>query len=195
MLIDSDLRRDLITEAVPIGMSDPRNFSGAVILPATNQEFDTKLSAALSSGRAEMVAVPRVVTFNGKEAMIQQGIEFPAQGSADDLSANPPAKSRRVVLTLKVTPKVTANNRIDLDLDALMHDVDLTEAGESRRIVAKAEMNDRYTMALDGLLVVEKPTSDSPTINMNSLSNHRQLLVLLTPMLLPLQEPLYPAAL
>jgi type IV pilus assembly protein PilQ len=177
-------------------MNDPRTLLGAVTIPPTNQEFDAKLSAALGSGRAEMVAMPRVVTNNGKEAMIQQGIEFPAQQSSVESSKGiPVAKIRKAVLTLKITPKVAANNRIELDLDALMHDFDSSEKGETHRIVTKAEMNDGYTVVLDGLLLVEKPDSGFPAPISKTPKSRRQLVVLLTPTLLPKQEPLYPTTL
>jgi hypothetical protein len=99
------------------------------------------------------------------------------------------------VLTLKITPRVAANNQIDLDLDALVQDFDLTEKGEARRIVTKSQINAGNTMVLDGLLLVEKTERESPASTAKGLKSHRQLVVLLTPTLLPKQEPLYPASL
>jgi hypothetical protein len=56
-------------------------------------------------------------------------------------------------------------------------------------------MKDGYTVVMDGLLLVEKRDSDSPAPFPKTPKSHRQLVVLLTPTLLPKQEPLYPASL
>jgi len=55
-----------------------------------------------------------VITANGKEASIEQGVEIPYQESAS--SGATTTQFKKAVLSLKVTPQITPDNRIILDL-------------------------------------------------------------------------------
>ena len=76
--------------------------------------IDLELSAAQAEGRGEVISTPRVITANQREASIEQGTEIPYQESSS--SGATTISFKKAVLSLKVTPQVTPDNRIILDL-------------------------------------------------------------------------------
>jgi type IV pilus assembly protein PilQ len=76
--------------------------------------LDLELSALESEGEGEVISTPRVVTANQAEAFIQQGVEIPYQQASSSGATN--VQYKEAVLELKVTPLITPDNRIQLDL-------------------------------------------------------------------------------
>jgi type IV pilus assembly protein PilQ len=76
--------------------------------------LDLELSALEAEGEGEVVSTPRVVTANQAEAFIQQGVEIPYENSTS--SGATAVTFKEAVLELKVTPLITPDNRIQMDL-------------------------------------------------------------------------------
>ncbi len=76
--------------------------------------LDLELSALETENKAEIIASPRVTTANQKEAIIEQGTEFPSNTSSS--SGATTVEWKKAVLSLKVTPHITPDNRVILDL-------------------------------------------------------------------------------
>lgn len=99
-----------------------------VNLPATSQNaatlglsflsgdwiLDLELSALESEGEGEVISTPRVVTANQAEAFIQQGVEIPYENSTS--SGATAVQFKEAVLELRVTPLITPDNRVQLEL-------------------------------------------------------------------------------
>jgi type IV pilus assembly protein PilQ len=73
-----------------------------------------ELTAAQVEGRGEVVSSPRVITADSHTARIEQGVEIPYL-ELDDGDAT--LKFRKAVLSLEVTPQITPDDRIIMDLD------------------------------------------------------------------------------
>src|SRR4029079_5968704 len=86
----------------------------AMTLLDSNYVVDLEITAAQREGRGEVISSPRVITANGKEAVIEQGTEIPYQESAS--SGATTTQFKKAVLSLKVTPQITPDDRIILDL-------------------------------------------------------------------------------
>src|SRR6185312_8359596 len=89
--------------------------SFALGILGSNYLVDLELSAAQAETRAAVVSSPRVITANQKEATVEQGVEIPYQQSAS--SGATTIAFKKAVLSLKVTPQITPDNRVILDLD------------------------------------------------------------------------------
>jgi type IV pilus assembly protein PilQ len=76
--------------------------------------LDLELSALEAEGEGEVISTPRVVTANQAEAYIQQGVEIPYENSTS--SGATAVEFKEAVLELKVTPLITPDNRIQMDL-------------------------------------------------------------------------------
>jgi len=97
--------------AAPAGGA-PGRIAFAIL--GTNALLDLELSALESDGRGEVISSPRVVTANQKEASIKQGTQIPYQEASSSGATSVSFKD--AVLELKVTPQITPNERIILDL-------------------------------------------------------------------------------
>ncbi|NVJ49876.1 MAG: type IV pilus secretin PilQ [Gammaproteobacteria bacterium] len=78
--------------------------------------LDAELSALESENKSEVIASPKVVTANQKEAYIEAGEEIPYQESAGGASGATKIQFKKAVLSLRVTPQITPDDRIILDL-------------------------------------------------------------------------------
>ena len=73
-----------------------------------------ELQAALAEGRTEDIASPKVITANQSEAVIESGVEIPYQEASSSGATS--VSFKKAVLSLRVTPQITPDDRILLDL-------------------------------------------------------------------------------
>jgi len=92
------------------------NPAGRFALAILENEYliDLELSALEAEGRGEIVSTPRVITSNQSEATIKQGVEIPFQQAAS--SGATTIQFKEAVLELVVTPQITPDNNIIMDL-------------------------------------------------------------------------------
>ena len=89
-----------------LGLSFARLADGIIV--------DMELSALEAENRGEVVASPKVITANQKEAFIKAGEEIPYLEGASSGASN--IQFKEAVLELKVTPQITPDGRVFLDL-------------------------------------------------------------------------------
>jgi type IV pilus assembly protein PilQ len=77
--------------------------------------LDLEISALESDGEGEVISTPRIVTANQAEAFIQQGVEIPYEEATSSGATS--VQFKEAVLELKVTPLITPDNRIQMDLN------------------------------------------------------------------------------
>ncbi len=99
--------------AVDLGASGVGASSFAVGLGTSYSLLQLELSALESDGKAEVVSQPKIITADGKSARIQSGDEIPFQVVKDGEVS---VEFKEVVLSLDVTPQITPDNRLILDL-------------------------------------------------------------------------------
>jgi type IV pilus assembly protein PilQ len=86
-----------------------------VNMPAPSANAATLGLSFLTEGEGEVISTPRVVTANQAEAFIQQGVEIPYEQSTS--SGATAVQFKEAVLELKVTPLITPDNRVQMDLN------------------------------------------------------------------------------
>ena len=77
--------------------------------------LNLEISALEADGRGKLVSSPRVVTADQTKALIEQGTEFPYQQATSSGATS--VAFRRATLKLEVTPQITPEGNIILDLD------------------------------------------------------------------------------
>jgi type IV pilus assembly protein PilQ len=176
----------------------------AMTLLSSNYIVDLELSAAQNEGRGEVISSPRIITANGKEATIEQGTEIPYQESAS--SGATTTQFKKAVLLLKVTPQITPDNRVLLDLtvskDSVGQVVPSATGGfvpsiDTREINTQVLVNDGQTVVLGGILETEKRDSVNKVPYLSSIpglgalfrskqniNNKDELLIFVTPRIL-----------
>ena len=173
--------------------------------------IDLELSAAQNEGKSETISSPRVITANQKQATIMQGVEIPYQESAS--SGATTTQFKNAVLSLKVTPLITPDNRVILDLDVSDDSVgqQVTSATggtvpsiDTRQIITQVLVNDGQTVVLGGILDTTKSNSankvpffgDIPILGnlfktTTKINNKTELLIFITPKILREGSNLY----
>ncbi len=141
---------------LPVGTPDG---SIAVGILSGAHLVDLELSAAEAETEAKDISSPRVITANQKQATIMQGVEIPYQQSASSGATS--ISFKNAVLQLQVTPQITPDNRIILDLDVRDDEVGqvVVESGgvnvpaiDTREVTTQVLVNDGQTVVLGGIL-------------------------------------------
>jgi len=199
---------------VPFGNFDRYNVNMPVASPAgrialsildfDDYLIDLELSAAQNESRGEIKSTPRVITANGREAIIEQGVEIPFQESAS--SGATTTQFKKAVLSLKVTPQITPDDRVILDLtvskDSIGQLVPSATGGfvpsiDTRNIQTQVLVKDGQTVVLGGIMETERRDSerkvpllgDVPVLGnlfktKSKINNRDELLIFITPKIL-----------
>jgi type IV pilus assembly protein PilQ len=180
---------------------------GLAILGA-NYALDLELSAAQTEGRGEVVSSPRVITANQQEAVIRQGQEIgyvTYQGATTGAAPTASVQFKDAVLELKVTPTITADNRVYLMInvkkDALANFVDTPNGKvpqiDTREINTSVLVDNGQTVVLGGIYEITKSNTISKVPGLGDIpgvgalfrktsrnNNKAELLIFVTPRIL-----------
>ncbi|MFT6732012.1 MAG: type IV pilus assembly protein PilQ [Polaribacter sp.] len=135
-----------ITDAAgTIGLTFARLVEGTIL--------DVELSALESESRGEVIASPRVFTTNNNEAYIQSGEQIPYLQASS--AGNTTITFKDAVLGLKVTPQITPDDRIILDLqinqDTRGEDTLFGPAINTREVGTRVLVDNGETIVLGGV--------------------------------------------
>jgi type IV pilus assembly protein PilQ len=148
---------------VNMPVSNPAGRIALAILDFDDFLIDLEISAAQAEGKGEIVSSPRVITANQREAVIEQGVEVPYQESAS--SGATTTSFKKAVLSLKVTPQITPDDRVILDLevnkDSVGELVPSATGGfvpsiDTRSISTQVLVDDGQTVVLGGILETDR---------------------------------------
>ena len=195
---------------VNLPVANPAGALGISLL-GSSYLVNLELSAAQNEGRGEVISSPRVITANQKQATIMQGVEIPYQQSAS--SGATTTQFKNAVLSLKVTPLITPDNRVMLDIDVSDDSVgQLVQSAtggtvpsiNTREIITQVLVNDGQTVVLGGILETTKNKStdkvpylgDIPVLghlfkSTTNINNKTELLIFITPKILREGSNLY----
>ncbi len=194
---------------VPIADAAGR-FSLAVL--QSDYLVDLELTALEVEGRGEIVSTPRVITANQKEARIEQGVEIPYQQSAS--SGATTVQFKKAVLSLTVTPQITPDNNIIMDLvvhkDSVGEIISTGGLGgtvpsiDTRAVETQVLVADGQTVVLGGIYETERRETvnkvpflgDIPVVGFffrskKVVDNKAELLIFVTPRILDEGSSIY----
>ena len=141
---------------LPAALENP---AGALALSILNAgyQLDVELSAIQEQGRGEVISNPRIVTSNQKESVIRQGKEIGYLTiTGTGLGATPTVAFKEALLELKVTPTITNDGRVFLNMGVKKDELDgFVDAGSFGSVpqIAKREVN-TAVLVDDGQTVV-----------------------------------------
>ena len=189
-------RLNLDLAALP-AVGTPASVGIALARLGDNILLDLELSALESEGRAELISSPRLITTNQQAAAIESGQEIPYQEATS--SGATAVAFKKTVLSLKVTPQITPDNKILMDLQ-INQDTPSAErfngvpAIITKEIQTNVLVNNGQTIFLGGIYKQDKnkvirriPFFDSlPVIgplfgNKKITLNDEELLIFITP--------------
>ncbi len=162
--------------------------------------LDLELNALQRESKAEVISSPRLLTTNKQAAYIEQGTEIPYLESTSSGATS--VAFKKAVLSLSVTPQITPDNRLILDLVVTQDTVGeniKTGTGEvvsikTQRIGTQVLVNNGETIVLGGVYQNSKTKSvskvpllgDIPGLgvlfrNTSENLSKRELLIFVTP--------------
>ena len=110
-----------------------------------------ELSAAESAGKSKTISSPRVLTQNGKKAEIKSGTEVPYQEASS--SGATTTSFKEAVLGLTVTPRITPDGNIIMDLDITNDRVD-NSCNATEPCIATNNLNSTVMVENGGTIIV-----------------------------------------
>ena len=113
--LDSNSTTFVSLPALGQGGYSPSTFAISLFSSAANRFLNLELSALEADGKGKLVSSPRIVTADQTKALIEQGTEFPYQQATSSGATS--VAFRKANLKLEVTPQITPEGSIILDLD------------------------------------------------------------------------------
>ncbi|MCG2591312.1 type IV pilus secretin PilQ [Ramlibacter sp. XY19] len=149
--------------AAGVGGYSPSTFAVSIFNSAANRFLNLELQALEADGKGKLVSSPRVVTADKTKALIEQGTEFPYQQATSSGATS--VSFRRATLKLEVTPQITPEGNIILDLDIAKDSRgETTAAGiaiNTKHIKTQVLVENGGTVVIGGIF--ELTESDSET--------------------------------
>ena len=182
--------------AVGQGGYNPASFAVSIFSSAANRFLNLELSALEADGKGKVVSSPRVVTADQIKALIEQGTELPYQVATSSGATS--IAFRKANLKLEVTPQITPEGNIILDLDVNKDTVgQSTAAGfaiNTKHIKTQVLVENGGTVVIGGIFELTETDSetkvpvlgDLPGIGnlfktRSRLANKQEMLVFITP--------------
>jgi type IV pilus assembly protein PilQ len=125
----------------------------ALALLGSDYLLELELSAMQAEGRGEVVSSPRVITSNQSEAVIEQGVQIPYQQVSSSGATNVSFKD--ATLRLKVTPQITPDDKVIMDLEVNKDSVGEVVLGtpsiNTRSVTTQVLVDNGETVVLGGI--------------------------------------------
>lgn len=160
-----------------------------------------ELSAMQQEGKGEIVSSPRVVTSDQSTAVIKQGVEIPYQEASSSGATS--VSFKEAVLKLEVTPHITPDDRVIMDLSINKDNADFTRSVlgvpplDTRSIETSVLVENGETVVLGGVFEREETVGseripffgDLPYVGFMfkqelRTDNNKELLIFVTPKIL-----------
>lgn len=182
--------------------ASPINSVGAASIAATlfsataNRFLNLELSALEADGKGKIVSSPRVITADQVKALIEQGEEIPYQQATSSGATS--VTFKKAVLKLEVTPQITPEGNVILDVDVNKDSRGvLTPQGyaiNNKHVKTQVLVENGGTVVIGGIFTLEEndavnkvpvlgdiPFAGALFRNKTRIQNKTELLIFLTP--------------
>ena len=174
----------------------PASLGISLFTSSVNHALNLEISALEADGRGKVVSSPRVITADQVKALIEQGTELPYQTATS--SGATAITFRKANLKLEVTPQITPEGSIIMDVDVNKDSVgQVTTAGfaiDTKHVQTQVLVENGGTVVIGGIFTQSENTTeqrvpvlgDIPVLgnlfkNNSRRTNRSELLIFLTP--------------
>ncbi|BEU95235.1 type IV pilus secretin PilQ [Acidovorax sp. DW039] len=184
---------------LPASLSNASNFGSfalSIFNSAANRFLTLELSAMEADGQGKVVSSPRLITADQTKALIEQGTEYPYSVTAPNGATT--IAFKKAVLKLEVTPQITPEGNIILDLDVNKDSRGETTtqgvAIDTKHIKTQVLIENGGTVVIGGIFELEETNQenkipvlgDVPVVgnlfkNKTKESVKREMLIFITP--------------
>ncbi len=184
--------------AVDLGVQSQDASTFAIGYTGNSGLIELELSALESSGNGEVIARPKVTTQDKVTAEIRSGVRIPYQSQAGGTAGGSTTEFEDAVLSLRVTPQITPDGRINMELeiqqDSVAPSSGAVPAINTNEVTTSALVNNGETIVLGGVFREENTTTETKTPILgdvpylgrlfkrtNRASRRTELLIFITP--------------
>ena len=151
---------------VDLGVTSPGATSLGLGILGNSYVLDLELSALQTDGHAEIVARPKVITADKSTAIIESGVEIPYQEATSSGATNTSFKD--AVLSLEVTPQITPDDRVIMELNVKQDSVGQLDVGgvpaiNTNEVETEVLVENGQTVVLGGIFQTDKNVSTTKT--------------------------------
>ena len=182
--------------AVGQGGYDPATFALSLFGASANRFLNLEISALEADGKGKIVSSPRVITADQVKALIEQGEELPYQTATS--SGATALQFRKANLKLEVTPQITPEGNVILDVDVAKDSVGRSTAAgfaiDTKHVKTQVLVENGGTVVIGGIFEQTDSTAtakvpvlgDVPYLgnlfkSTQKTSNKTELLIFITP--------------
>ncbi len=144
---------DLENFIVDLPAATPAGAIGLAVGKIGSYLLQLELSALQAEGRGEVVSSPRVITTDQKEAVIEQGTEIPYVSQTSSGATD--IEFKKAVLSLRVTPHITPDDRINMSIqvnkDAVGQVFSNVPSIDTRNVTTEVLVDNGETVVLGGI--------------------------------------------
>lgn len=176
--------------------ADVASFAVSIFNATANRFLNLEISALESDGKGKLVSSPRIVTADQTKALIEQGTEYPYQVATSSGATS--IAFRKANLKLEVTPQITPEGNIILDLDINKDSRgETTTAGiaiNTKHIKTQVLVENGGTVVIGGIFTLDEQETENkvPLLgdipyagvlfrNKSRSTNKQEMLVFITP--------------
>lgn len=149
--------------AAPISGVNAPTIAFSLFSAAANRFLNLELSALEADGKGKIISSPRVVTEDNVAAVIEQGVELPYQQATSSGATS--ITFKKANLRLEVTPQVTPDGNVVLDVDVAKDSKgEATSAGfaiNTQHVKTKVMVENGGTVVLGGIYQQSETNNDS----------------------------------
>ncbi|MCG6911111.1 MAG: type IV pilus secretin PilQ [Deltaproteobacteria bacterium] len=157
--LNSNLTGDMVMNFPAEGASSSLGFVFDKI-GGTPFLLNARLNALESNGEGKVISSPKIVTLDNKKAKIKQGVEWPYL-ERDDAGGSS-VSYKDIDLLLEVTPHVTPDNRVSMEILITKNDIDSLFQGVPSLSTNEAQtellVNDGDTIVIGGIMKTRRTT-------------------------------------
>jgi len=178
------------------GVTGTGSFALSIFNSAANRFLTLELSAMEADGQGKIISSPRLVTADQTKALIEQGTEIPYNVTAPNGATT--IAFKKAVLKLEVSPQITPEGNIILNLDVNKDSVgQVTEQGvaiDTKHVTTQVLVENGGTVVIGGIFELEETNQvnkvpllgDVPIVgnlfkNTTKTANKREMMVFITP--------------
>ena len=136
-----------------------RRFALSLFSAAANRFLNLEISALEADGKGKIVSSPRIVTADQNKALIEQGTELPYQQATSSGATS--VQFRKANLKLEVTPQITPEGNIILDVDVTKDSVGRTTAAgfaiNTKHVKTQVLVENGGTVVIGGIFEQTEP--------------------------------------
>lgn len=185
--------------AAAINGTNPASVAFSIFNAGAGRFLALELSALEADGKGKIISSPRVVTANNIKALIEQGTELPYQSATSSGATS--VQFRKANLKLEVTPQITPEGNVLLDVDVNKDSVGIQTTNgfaiDTKHVQTQVLVENGGTVVIGGIYSQEESNNynkvpflgDIPVLgylfkNNAKVNNRTELLVFLTPRIL-----------